>query len=140
MKVISGNLDRQIKKETITEEMKNQTLKNISASLNLEESVANAGLVIEAATENAEVKFKIFQVIDQKAPQEAILATNTSSISVTEIAGKVKRPGKVIGMHFMNPVPMMKLVEIIAGSKHRRRLSPRFSRSRKSLKKSRGGK
>ena len=115
IKTITGNLDRQIKKEIITEEKKKETLGNIRMSLVLEESVKNADLVIEAAIEDVGIKTKIFQTIDISAPSNAILATNTSSISITEIAGKVKRPDKVIGMHFMNPVPMMKLVEIIRG-------------------------
>jgi 3-hydroxybutyryl-CoA dehydrogenase len=115
IKTITGNLDRQIKKEIITEEKKKETLGNIRTSFVLEESVKNADLVIEAAIEDVGIKTKIFQTIDVSAPSNAILATNTSSISITEIAGKVKRPDKVIGMHFMNPVPMMKLVEIIRG-------------------------
>ncbi|MBI5021103.1 MAG: 3-hydroxybutyryl-CoA dehydrogenase [Ignavibacteriales bacterium] len=115
IKTITDNLDRQIKKEIITEDKKKETLGNIRTSLVLEESVKNADLVIEAAIEDRGIKTKIFQTIDVAAPANAILATNTSSISITEIAGKVKRPDKVIGMHFMNPVPMMKLVEIIRG-------------------------
>ncbi|UEG50184.1 NAD(P)-binding domain-containing protein [Ferruginibacter lapsinanis] len=113
IKTISKNLDRQIAKETITEEQKLATLKNISTSTDIIEGVKNADLVIEAATENVELKLKIFQTIDEAAPAGCILATNTSSISITKIASVTKRPEMVIGMHFMNPVPVMKLVEII---------------------------
>ncbi|MBA4311263.1 MAG: 3-hydroxybutyryl-CoA dehydrogenase [Chlorobiaceae bacterium] len=115
IKTITGNLDRQVKKEIITDDKKKETLGNIRTSLVLEESVKNADLIIEAAIEDVGIKTKIFQTLDISAPSHSILATNTSSISITEIAGKVKRPDKVIGMHFMNPVPMMKLVEIIRG-------------------------
>lgn len=115
IKTITGNLDRQVKKEIITDDKKKETLGNIHTSLILEESVKNADLIIEAAIEDVGIKTKIFQTLDISAPSHSILATNTSSISITEIAGKVKRPDKVIGMHFMNPVPMMKLVEIIRG-------------------------
>ncbi|MBI5475919.1 MAG: 3-hydroxybutyryl-CoA dehydrogenase [Ignavibacteriales bacterium] len=115
LKTITGNLDRQVKKEIITDEKKRETLSRIKTSLALDESVKNADLVIEAATEDQNIKTKIFQTIDAAAPVNAILASNTSSISITEIAAKTKRSPKVIGMHFMNPVPMMKLVEIIRG-------------------------
>jgi 3-hydroxybutyryl-CoA dehydrogenase len=115
MHTITANLDRQIKKNSITEEQKNQTLSRISRAIDLKESVRNADIVIEAATENKPVKKEIFQIIDAAAPAGAILATNTSSISITEIAAVTKRPDKVIGMHFMNPVPVMKLVEVIRG-------------------------
>jgi 3-hydroxybutyryl-CoA dehydrogenase len=115
IKTITGNLDRQVKKEIITEEKKRETLSRIQTSFVLEDSVRNADIVIEAATEDRDIKTKIFQTIDNAAPKEAILASNTSSISITEIAAKTKRSEKVIGMHFMNPVPMMKLVEIIRG-------------------------
>jgi 3-hydroxybutyryl-CoA dehydrogenase len=112
---ISKNLDRQIAKGTITEEQKKATLANISAHPNMVEGVMKADLVIEAATENAELKLEIFEQIDSLVPREAILATNTSSISITKIAAATSRASNVIGMHFMNPVPVMKLVEIING-------------------------
>jgi 3-hydroxybutyryl-CoA dehydrogenase len=112
---ISKNLDRQIAKEIITKEIKEKTVSNISTTSSIEEGVKNAELVVEAATENTELKLKIFKQIDEAAPANCILATNTSSISITKIASVTKRPGKVIGMHFMNPVPVMKLVEIING-------------------------
>jgi 3-hydroxybutyryl-CoA dehydrogenase len=112
---IGKNFDRQIAKGTATEEQKKQALANISIHSNMGEGVKNAELVVEAATENAELKLQIFEQIDQLAPKEAILASNTSSISITKIAAATGRAGKVIGMHFMNPVPVMKLVEIING-------------------------
>lgn len=115
LKTISGNLDRQVKKGTLTEEQKAATLKNISPSLDLSASVSKADIVIEAATENTSVKLDIFRTIDSFSPPATILATNTSSISITEIAAVTKRPEQVIGMHFMNPVPVMKLVEVIRG-------------------------
>ncbi|MCI0472626.1 MAG: 3-hydroxybutyryl-CoA dehydrogenase [Ignavibacteria bacterium] len=114
IKTISGNLDRQVKKGTISEEIKNKTLENIKISDKLEDA-RNSELVVEAATENPEVKKNIFRTLDANCGPETILATNTSSISITEIAGVTGRAGNVIGMHFMNPVPMMKLVEIIRG-------------------------
>lgn len=112
---ISKNLDRMVKKEKISEEDKAATLSNITTSTNLEAAAANADLVVEAATENIDLKLKIFRQIDAAAPEGAILATNTSSISITKIAAQTSRPDKVIGMHFMNPVPVMKLVEVIRG-------------------------
>ena len=112
---ITKNLDRQLTKGTITEEQKKATLANISIQSNMIEGVKNAELVVEAATENVSLKLEIFEQLDQYAPKEAILATNTSSISITKIAANTNRAGKVIGMHFMNPVPVMKLVEIING-------------------------
>ena len=114
IKTISGNLDRQVKKGTITEDVKNTTLSNITKSVNLTDS-KNSDLVIEAATENPEIKKQIFKTLDEVCKPDSILATNTSSISITEIGAVTKRADKVIGMHFMNPVPMMKLVEIIRG-------------------------
>ena len=113
--VIKKNIDRQVAKNIISEEIKNKTIKNISTFTSIAEGVKVAGLVIEAATENIDLKLKIFKEIDQAAPLNCILATNTSSISITKIASVTKRPSKVIGMHFMNPVPVMKLVEIING-------------------------
>lgn len=112
---ITKNLDRQVAKETITEATKAQTLANLTTFTDLAEGVKNTSLVVEAATENVALKLKIFADIDTHAPADAILATNTSSISITQIAAATKRPAQVIGMHFMNPVPVMKLVEIING-------------------------
>jgi 3-hydroxybutyryl-CoA dehydrogenase len=112
---ISKNFDRQIAKGNTTEEQKKAALANISIYPNIGEGVKNAELVVEAATENVELKLQIFEQLDMMAPKEAILATNTSSISITKIASVTGRAGKVIGMHFMNPVPVMKLVEIING-------------------------
>ncbi len=113
--VITKNLSRQVEKGLLTEAQKNETLARISTSNNIAEGVKNAELVVEAATENIDLKLKIFKELDAHAPINAILATNTSSISITKIASVTKRPGQVIGMHFMNPVPVMKLVEIING-------------------------
>jgi 3-hydroxybutyryl-CoA dehydrogenase len=112
---IGKNLDRQVAKSTISEEQKKITLSNISTATEIAAGVQNAQLVIEAATENTELKLKIFKQVDEAAPAGCILATNTSSISITKIAAATKRPQLVIGMHFMNPVPVMKLVEIING-------------------------
>jgi 3-hydroxybutyryl-CoA dehydrogenase len=112
---ISKNLDRQVSKGTLTEEQKQQALSNLTTSNDLSKGVSNAELVVEAATENTELKLKIFQQIDSAAPAGCILSTNTSSISITRIASATSRPDSVIGMHFMNPVPVMKLVEIING-------------------------
>ena len=112
---IGKNLDRQIKKELISEADKASILKSINTITTIKEGVKNADLVVEAATENLEVKLKIFQDLDVQTPEHTILATNTSSISITKIASVTKRPDKVIGMHFMNPVPVMKLVEVIRG-------------------------
>ncbi|MRT17449.1 3-hydroxybutyryl-CoA dehydrogenase [Vitellibacter sp. q18] len=115
MDTITKNLDRMVAKETITEADKERTLKNITTQTNLEAGVKNVGLVVEAATENVDLKLKIFRDLDTFCPDDAILASNTSSISITQIASVTSRPEKVIGMHFMNPVPIMKLVEIIKG-------------------------
>ena len=112
---IGKNLDRQVTKGTLTEEQKTNTLKNITTATDIAAGVANAQLVVEAATENVDLKLKIFKQMDEAAPAGCILATNTSSISITKIAAVTKRPELVIGMHFMNPVPVMKLVEIING-------------------------
>lgn len=112
---IGKNLERQVTKGTLTEEQKTQTLANITTQTDMATAVKDAELVVEAATENIDLKLKIFNQLDQLAPQDCILATNTSSISITKIAASTKRPDKVIGMHFMNPVPLMKLVEIIRG-------------------------
>lgn len=115
VQTITKNLDRQLSKNTITEEQKQQTISNIATSTDISAGVSSADLVVEAAAENEELKLKIFQQIDASAPATAILASNTSSISITKIASATKRPEAVIGMHFMNPVPVMKLVEIING-------------------------
>jgi 3-hydroxybutyryl-CoA dehydrogenase len=112
---ISKNLDRQVAKGTLTAAEKTQTLNNISKSTDLKSAVANADLVVEAATENLELKLKIFKDLAVFTKPEAILASNTSSISITEIASVTNQGDKVIGMHFMNPVPVMKLVEVIRG-------------------------
>jgi 3-hydroxybutyryl-CoA dehydrogenase len=112
---IAKNLDRQVAKGSITEEVKTATLNNLTKSTSIADGVKNADLVVEAATENTDLKLKIFQDLDAHSPAEAILASNTSSISITKIAAVTKRPEKVIGMHFMNPVPVMKLVEVING-------------------------
>ena len=112
---IAKNVDRQIAKGIATEEQKKAVLANITIESNMIEGVKNAALVIEAATENIELKLSIFEQLDSYAPKDAILATNTSSISITKIAAVTNRANKVIGMHFMNPVPVMKLVEIING-------------------------
>ena len=112
---ICKNLDRQVSKALISEEEKNTALANIQISTDIPAGVKNAQLVIEAATENMELKLSIFRQLDEVAPEGCILATNTSSISITKIAAATKRPGLVIGMHFMNPVPVMELVEIING-------------------------
>ncbi|HEX8695249.1 MAG TPA: 3-hydroxybutyryl-CoA dehydrogenase [Longimicrobium sp.] len=111
---IGGNMDRQIKKGALTEDDKSAALGRIATAGELS-AASDADLVIEAATENTELKFRIFEELDRTAPPHAILASNTSSISITEIAARTRRPTQVIGMHFMNPVPVMKLVEIIRG-------------------------
>ena len=113
--IIGKNLDRQVVKEIISEDQKKAALASITTEPDIALGVQNAQLVIEAATENTELKLKIFKQIDEAAPEDCILATNTSSISITKIAAATKRPQLVIGMHFMNPVPVMKLVEIING-------------------------
>jgi len=112
---ISKNLDRMVVKEKITAIDKDRTLANITTYTSIKEGTQYASLVIEAATENLDLKLKIFKELDEVCPEDTILATNTSSISITQIAGITSRPDKVIGMHFMNPVPIMKLVEIIRG-------------------------
>lgn len=112
---ISKNLDRMIAKGKLTEAEKSSTLSNLSTFTSMEEGVKGCGLVVEAATENVELKCKIFRDLDSFCDAETILATNTSSISITKIGAQTKRADKVIGMHFMNPVPVMKLVEVIRG-------------------------
>ncbi|GAB4158389.1 MAG: 3-hydroxybutyryl-CoA dehydrogenase [Winogradskyella sp.] len=115
IETISKNLDRMVAKEKISEADKTTTLNNITTFTNIEEGVEYASLVVEAATENVDLKLKIFKQLDDACPEDTILATNTSSISITQIAAATSRPDMVIGMHFMNPVPIMKLVEIIRG-------------------------
>jgi 3-hydroxybutyryl-CoA dehydrogenase len=115
IKTISKNLDRQVAKEIIRKEKKEETLLNIVTTTSIQEGVKNARMVVEAATENVELKLKIFKELDAASPDGCILATNTSSISITKIASATSQPEMVIGMHFMNPVPVMKLVEIING-------------------------
>lgn len=112
---ITKNLDRMLAKEKITEEQKTSTLANISTYTKLEDGAKNADLVVEAASENEKIKLEIFKTLDQVCPEKCILSTNTSSIPITKIAAVTNRPKQVIGMHFMNPVPIMKLVEIIRG-------------------------
>jgi 3-hydroxybutyryl-CoA dehydrogenase len=112
---IGKNLDRQVQKGTITEEGKLDTLKNIKIFTSVKEAVTNCDLAIEAASENIEIKMNIFRELDECCPEHAIMATNTSSISITKIASGSTRPSHIIGMHFMNPVPVMKLVEVIRG-------------------------
>ena len=115
IQTISKNLDRMVQKEVISEAKKAQTLDNITTFSNIIEGVEYASLVVEAATENEALKLSIFKTLDEACPEDTILATNTSSISITKIASVTSRPNQVIGMHFMNPVPIMPLVEIING-------------------------
>ena len=115
IKTISKNLDRMVAKEKITSLNKDKTLQNLSVFSDLKNGIKEADLVIEAATENLDTKLSIFKTIDDYSPKNCILATNTSSISITKIAANTSRPDKVIGMHFMNPVPIMKLIEVIKG-------------------------
>ncbi len=117
LQTIEKNLARMVTKGTITEADKTATIANLHTTTDLQNGVANADLVVEAATENVDIKLKLFKDLDAFCKSECILASNTSSISITKIAAATKRPAKVIGMHFMNPVPMMKLVEIIRGYK-----------------------
>ncbi len=112
---ITQNLDRMLAKEKISEAEKAKTLQNITTFTSIKEGVKYASLVVEAATENSDLKLKIFKELDEVCPDDTILASNTSSISITKIAAATNRPNQVIGMHFMNPVPIMKLVEIIRG-------------------------
>lgn len=112
---ITKNLDRMVSKEAITEANKQNTLANITTHTNIKDGIINVGLVVEAASENIDLKLKIFKDLDAICGKDTILASNTSSISITQIAAVTTRPEKVIGMHFMNPVPIMKLVEIIKG-------------------------
>ncbi|MFI5125052.1 MAG: 3-hydroxyacyl-CoA dehydrogenase family protein [Chitinophagales bacterium] len=115
MGIIDKNLDRRVQKGSLTAEEKQQTLQRIVSVTDLKTGVAGAGLIVEAVSENAEIKLNIFRELDKHAPADAILASNTSSISITRIAAATSHPSRVIGMHFMNPVPVMKLVEVISG-------------------------
>src|SRR5262249_8722226 len=114
IKTITGNLERQLKKEAITQEQLNNTLANVKTSVNLTDA-KDSDLIIEDEKENFEIKKSIFKTLDECCKPGAIIASNTSSISITEIAAVTKRADKVIGMHFMNPVPVMKLIEVIRG-------------------------
>ncbi|HYQ85660.1 MAG TPA: 3-hydroxybutyryl-CoA dehydrogenase [Bacteroidota bacterium] len=115
MKTIRSSLDRQIKKGTLSEDQKKQTLSRLTSTTALDKAVQSADIIIEAATEDRSIKKQIFKTIDASSPRRALMASNTSSISITELAAATARPEMVIGMHFMNPVPVMKLVEIIRG-------------------------
>jgi len=132
---IGKNLDRMVAKERITEADKAATLANIVSNTDLKAGVSNADLVVEAATENVDLKLKIFKDIDDNTSDDCILATNTSSISITKIAAVTSKPDKVIGMHFMNPVPIMKLVEIIRGYSTSDEVTNTIMETSKSLKK-----
>jgi len=131
---ITKNLDRMVSKEKITAEDKEATLSRITTFTDLASGVKDRELVVEAATENVDLKLKIFGDLDQFAPADCILATNTSSISITKIGAATKRPDKVIGMHFMNPVPVMKLVEIIRGYATSEEVTKTIIEASKSLK------
>lgn len=133
MKTIEKNLDRMLTKEKISLDQKNETLNNISLSTSLENSVLDCDLVVEAATENVDLKLKIFNELDLLCPEKTILASNTSSISITEIANQTKRKDKIIGMHFMNPVPIMKLVEVIKGKETSKEVTKTIMELSKSL-------
>src|SRR5687768_6026880 len=115
LKILHGNMDRMVQKEKITAAQKDKAISLLQTSTDIAEGIRDAGLIIEAATENIDLKLKIFKELGQSSRKDAILATNTSSISITRIASATPRPENVIGMHFMNPVPVMKLVEIIRG-------------------------
>ena len=132
---IGKNLDRMVAKERITEAEKAATLANIVSNTDLKAGVSNADLVVEAATESIDLKLKIFKDIDDNTSDDCILATNTSSISITKIAAVTSKPDKVIGMHFMNPVPIMKLVEIIRGYSTSDEVTNTIMETSKSLKK-----
>lgn len=132
---IDKNLSRMVKKEKISEEDKNATLDRISQFTDIKEGVGDVKLVVEAATENEKIKLDIFKQMDEAAPKDAILASNTSSISITRIASATQRPEQVIGMHFMNPVPVMKLVEVINGYNTSQETTDKVLEMSKSLKK-----
>jgi|TARA_B110000444_G_scaffold258250_1_gene298670 3-hydroxybutyryl-CoA dehydrogenase len=133
MKTIEKNLDRMLTKEKISLDQKNETLNNIILSTSLENSVLDCDLVVEAATENVDLKLKIFNELDLLCPEKTILASNTSSISITKIAHQTKRKDKIIGMHFMNPVPIMKLVEVIKGKETSKEVTKTIMELSKSL-------
>lgn len=135
LQTISKNMDRQIAKGTLTEQDKTNALKRIKTFTSIENAVTDRDLIVEAATENPSIKLDIFKKIDAFAPEHCILASNTSSISITKIAAVTKRPDKVIGMHFMNPVPVMKLVEIINGFKTSEETNQMITNIAKSLQK-----
>lgn len=135
LQTISKNLDRQISKNIITEIDKQNTLKRIKTFTKIEDAIKDRDLIVEAATENPQIKLQIFQTLDTHTPAHTILASNTSSISITKIAAVTKRPEKVIGMHFMNPVPVMKLVEIINGFKTSEEVNQIITDVAKSLQK-----
>ncbi len=135
MATIGKNLDRQVKKEQITEEEKATILGRIATTTDMAKGVSDRELVVEAATENVDLKLKIFKDLDANAPAECILASNTSSISITKIAAVTSRPEQVIGMHFMNPVPVMKLVEIIRGYATSDTVTKNIMETSRSLKK-----
>jgi 3-hydroxybutyryl-CoA dehydrogenase len=135
LKTIDKNLERQVSKEKITAEDKTATLSRINTVTDLSKGVADRELVVEAATENVDLKLKIFKQMDEFAPADCILASNTSSISITKIGAATSRPEKVIGMHFMNPVPVMKLVEIIRGYATSDEVTNLIMETSKSLKK-----
>lgn len=132
---ISKNLDRQVAKEAITEADKNTTLSNITTFTSMADGLKDVELVVEAATENVDLKLNIFKQMSELTPENVILASNTSSISITKIASVTNRPDKVIGMHFMNPVPVMKLVEIIRGYSTTDEVTNTIMETSKSLKK-----
>ena len=133
---ISKNLDRMVKKEKITENEKENTLANITTCTDINFGVKGADLVVEAATENIDLKLKIFKQLDDICDAKTLLATNTSSISITKIASVTTRPSQVIGMHFMNPVPVMKLVEVIRGYSTSDKVTERIMEMSKNLGKS----
>jgi len=135
LQTIGKNLDRQVAKEKISQADKERTLNHISTYTSTEEGVKGVDLVVEAATENMQIKLKIFEELDQLCAKEVVLASNTSSISITKIASATNRPEKVIGMHFMNPVPVMKLVEIIRGYATSDRVTESIMELSKKLKK-----
>ena len=135
VKTIEKNLDRMVSKEKISEQDKKDTLDRITTYTDTSKGVENVDLVVEAATENVDLKLKIFKQLDEVTKEHVILATNTSSISITKIAAVTNRPDKVIGMHFMNPVPVMKLVEIIRGYSTSDKVTETIMETSKSLKK-----
>ena len=133
IETVGKNLDRQVSKGSLTEEQKAATLNNITTYTDLKAGASNADLVVEAATENVTIKLGIFKQLDEIAPTHCILASNTSSISITKIGSVTKRADKVIGMHFMNPVPVMKLVEVINGYKTSKEVSEKITTLAKAI-------